>query len=167
MSRLNEAEKSFVHDKDMEVDRNSLFLITEGMIGQILRVNIYHERYKFVYSFQLPTITHSRDYYIASFGESLLLTLIGLEARVNRQIGDLTSVQVDVVNGLNPFSCEHTNTFHYHAQSDVKTYSSPQKNDRGQGQLWSACTCKSAEKLLIGVKHPYFQYHSERCYCYC
>ena len=68
-------------------------------------------RYKFVYSFQLPTLAESRDY-VASFGESLLVTWIGLEARVSRRISDSTGIQVNV-NGPNPFDCKCTNAFHY------------------------------------------------------
>ena len=32
---------------------------------------VHHHRFKFVYSFQLPTLTQSRTYYIASFAVDL------------------------------------------------------------------------------------------------
>ena len=79
--KMNPANEKFEHDDDVEVDQ--LLAIVPGSILDSRRyywpnfVNpqfIYHKKYKFVYSFQLPTIVESRDYYVASFGESLLLT---------------------------------------------------------------------------------------------
>lgn len=114
---MNPANETFEHVDDVVVDQ----LITNSILDSkryywpnfVEPQFIYHERYKFVYSFQLPTLTESRDYYVASLGESLLVTWIGLEARVFRIIGDSTSIQVNVVNAPNPFDCKRTNAFHY------------------------------------------------------
>ena len=75
---------------------------------------IHHQRKKFVYSICLPTpITESGSYYIATFGESLLLTWVGLETRVYRRIGASTSITVKIVHGSDPFSSEHTDLAAY------------------------------------------------------
>ena len=117
MVKMNPASESFEHDGDVEVDQ-----LLQNVPDSILDNRsyywpnfvhprfIHHERYKFVYTFQLPTIRQSSSYYVASFVESLLLTWIGLEANISRRIGDSSSIQVNVVNGPNPFDCEHKNT---------------------------------------------------------
>lgn len=66
---------------------------------------IHHSFKKFVYSIEMPTpICESRAYYIASFGESLLLTWVGIETNVNRRIGASTSMTVRVVRGNDPYT---------------------------------------------------------------
>ena len=76
---------------------------------------VHHERYKFMYSIPLsPTvISHSGAYYIATFSESLLLTWVGLEAKVCRRIGASTYMSVNTVEGNNPFSHDHQTVFEY------------------------------------------------------
>ena len=116
----SENEQVFDHNQDSEFD-HMLASIPEYVLDsrryywpnfheQLL---VHHHRHKFVYSFQLPTISQSRAYYVATFGESLLLTWIGLEAKVLRRIGDSTSIQVNVVSGSNPFESCHSTAFHY------------------------------------------------------
>ena len=115
-----EADQFFVHNEDSEFDQ-MLARVPESIIDNrtyywpnfVQPHIIYHERFKFVYSFRLPTITQSRAYYVASFGESLLLTWVGLEARIFRRIGDSTSIKVDVVKGSNPFVNDRVDTIHY------------------------------------------------------
>ena len=74
---------------------------------------VYHQRYKFVYSFQLPNITQSGAYYVATFGVSLLLTWTGLEAKIVRRIGDSTSIQVNAVIGFSTFDSDRKTALHY------------------------------------------------------
>lgn len=82
---------------------------------------IYHRHYKFVYSFELPNITQSGTYYVATFGEPLLITWIGLEANVVSRIGDSTSIQINVVRGCSPFDSDRQNAFHYcHVPAPVR-----------------------------------------------
>lgn len=72
-------------------------------------VCIYHSFKKFVFSIELPTPIHeSKAYYVASFGESLLLTWVGIEATINSRIGASTSMTVRVVRGNNPYTDDRT-----------------------------------------------------------
>ena len=48
---------------------------------------VTHSFSKFVYPFSLPTISLPGSYYVATFGEPLLLTWVGFEAKVDRRIG--------------------------------------------------------------------------------
>lgn len=75
---------------------------------------IRHSFKKFVYSIELPTpIRESRAYYIASFGESLLLTWVGIETKVDRRIGASTNMIVRVVLGNDPYTSEHKDVARY------------------------------------------------------
>ena len=79
--RMNPANEIFEHVDNVVVDQltaivpNSILDSRNYYWPNFVEPRfIYHERYKFIYSFQLPTLTESRDYYVASFGESLLVT---------------------------------------------------------------------------------------------
>ena len=53
------------------------------------------------------------SYYVATFGEPLLLTWVGLKIKVTQRIGSSTEIQVNTIDVNNPFSSTHTNVFHY------------------------------------------------------
>ena len=55
-------------------------------------VDVHHEKYKFVYSIPVTvaSISQSGAFYVATFTESLLLTWVGMEAKVHRRIGAST-----------------------------------------------------------------------------
>ena len=74
---------------------------------------ITHSFSKFMYSFTLPTISVPGSYYVATFGEPLLLTWIGLETKVKRKIGASNSIIINAVNGGDPFMSTRSNFFHY------------------------------------------------------
>jgi hypothetical protein len=69
-------------------------------------VEVHHEKYKFVYSIPATAtaINQSGSFYVATFTESLLLTWVGMEAKIHRRIGASTYILVNVVEGSNPFS---------------------------------------------------------------
>lgn len=116
----SEQEQIFDHNQDSEFD-HMLASVPESVLDSRRyywpnfneELLVHHHRHKFVYSFRLPAISQSRAYYVATFGESLLLTWIGLEAKVLHRIGDSTSIQVNVVSGSNPFDSYHNTAFHY------------------------------------------------------
>lgn len=75
---------------------------------------IHHHPKKFVYNIQLPSpISNSGSYYVGTFGESLLLTWVGLESQVHRRIDASTSITLKVVHGSDPFSSEHKDVAAY------------------------------------------------------
>ena len=74
---------------------------------------IMHSFSKFTFSFTLPTISVPGSYYVATFGEPLLLTWVGLQTKVRRRIGASTNILVNAVNGNDPFTSTHNNVFHY------------------------------------------------------
>lgn len=75
---------------------------------------IFHHRQKFVYNIPLPSpISESGPYYVATFGESLLLTWVGLETRVHRRIAASTNITMKIVRGSDPFSSEHKDVAQY------------------------------------------------------
>ena len=63
MSRLNKVEEKFEHDEDDEFDQ-MLAAVPDSVVDNrsyywpsfVDSQYIYHEKYKFVYSFRLPTI---------------------------------------------------------------------------------------------------------------
>ena len=86
-------------------------------------VNVHHEKYKFVHSIPVtPTpIFQPGTFYVATFAESLLLTWVGMEAKVHRCIGASTYISVNVVEGGNPFSHCHKPVFEYcHVPTPVR-----------------------------------------------
>ena len=75
---------------------------------------IHHRPKRLVYSIRLPTpISESGSYYVASFGESLLLTWVGLETRVHRRFGASTNITLKVVRGNESFTSEHKDVAGY------------------------------------------------------
>lgn len=74
---------------------------------------ITHSFSKFTFSFTLPTTSIPGPLYVATFGEPLLLTWVGLETKIRRRIGSSTEVQINIIEGSNPFTSAHTNVFHY------------------------------------------------------
>ena len=77
--------------------------------------HVHHEKFKFVYSIPIvaTSICQSGAFYLATFSESLLLTWVGLEARVHRRLGASTYISVNVVEGSNPFNDSHKSIFEY------------------------------------------------------
>ena len=70
---------------------------------------ITHSFLKFTYSFTLPTIillSVPGSYCVATFGEPLLLTWVGLGTKVERKIGSSCNVLINAVNGV-ILLCEH------------------------------------------------------------
>ena len=76
-------------------------------------VYITHSFSKFTFSFTLPTTSTPGSYYVVFFGEPLLLTWVGLEAKVRRQMGSSTEIQINAIEGGNHFTSDHTNIFNY------------------------------------------------------
>ena len=78
-------------------------------------MNVHHEKYKFVYSIPVTVtpINQSGDFYLATFTESLLLTCVGMEAKIHRRIGASTYTSVNIIEGCNPFSDSHKPVFEY------------------------------------------------------
>ena len=74
---------------------------------------VTHSFSKFVYPFSLPTISLPGSYYVATFGEPLLLTWVGFEAKVERRIGASVHIKIVGVEGNNPYACRRTNVFQY------------------------------------------------------
>ena len=66
---------------------------------------IYHSKQKFTYSKGI--------YYLATFCESLLVTWVGLEARVHRRIGASVSFSINCVEGNDPYNSPHIKIFEY------------------------------------------------------
>ena len=61
---------------------------------------IHHPPKRFVDNIRLPTpINKSGSYYVASFGESLLVTWVGLEIRVHRRLGDSINITLKSYTG--------------------------------------------------------------------
>lgn len=91
-------------------------------------VDIHHEKYKFVYSIPVTatTINQSGAFYVATFTESLLLTWVGMEAKIHRRIGASTYISVNVVEGGNPYSHYHKPIFEYcHVPTPVRQQEPP------------------------------------------
>ena len=74
---------------------------------------ISHTASRSLHSFTLPTTSTPGSYYVVSFGEPLLLTWVGLEAKIRRWIGSSTEIQINAIEGGNPFTSNHTNISHY------------------------------------------------------
>ena len=72
---------------------------------------ITHSFSKFTFSFSLPTISVPGSYYVATFGEPLLLTWVGIKTKVRRKVGASTNISVYAVNGSDPFTSTHSNLF--------------------------------------------------------
>lgn len=77
--------------------------------------DVKYFRDKFVYCFPLGTLrAHPNVYYVCSFTESLLLTWIGIECSVQRYTATSYNINLNVVDGMNPYSNKHNNVFSYY-----------------------------------------------------
>ena len=76
---MNPESNDFEHNDDVEVDQ-LLQNVSESVLDNrsyywrnfVRPLFVHHQKYRFVYSFQLPTITQSKSYYVASFLGPLL-----------------------------------------------------------------------------------------------
>ena len=89
-------------------------------------VDVHHEKYKFVYSIPVTAtaINQSGAFYVATFTESLLLTWVGMEAKIHRRIGASTYISVNVIEGGIPFiiTNQYLSTVMYHHQYESRNH---------------------------------------------
>lgn len=67
----------------------------------------------FIYTLKLSNVLSPGVYYLATFGEPLLLKWVGLETTVSRRIAASFDLQVNAVEGNNPYTSQHRSVFHH------------------------------------------------------
>ena len=77
-------------------------------------IEITYSFSKFMHTVPLGIVTNTHSEsptFVAVFGESMLLTWIGLQCRVQRLIDTSYTVKINAVNGTNPYECHHEEIF--------------------------------------------------------
>lgn len=76
-------------------------------------VEIMYNRAKFQHTIALGLINIPKPVSVAGFGESMLLTWVGLECSVRRRVATSYTINLKVVNGINPYKNTHDTIFTY------------------------------------------------------
>ena len=117
--------------------------------------------------------------YVAGFGESLLMTWIGLDCTVQHRIAASYTIHMNVVDGINPYENSHNNIFSYvkvplpvnrYKPSYVHRFVSSDRVDTGQDvhvrvhpgyniglvsfSTWHDCCFLLNTKAVIKVQRP-------------
>ena len=74
---------------------------------------IIYSHNNFLRTIQLGRINTLTPTYVAGFGESMLITWVRLDCTVRRRIATLYTINLKVVDGVNPYENSHTNVFSY------------------------------------------------------
>ena len=74
---------------------------------------IIYSHNNFLRTIQLGRINTPTPTYVAGFGESMLITWVGLDCTVQRRIATSYTINLKVVDGINPYENSHTNVFSY------------------------------------------------------
>ena len=133
----------------------------------------------FLRTVHLGRINTPTPMYVAGFGESLLMTWIGLDCTV-RHTAILYTIHLNVVDGINPYENSHNNIFSYvkvplpvnrYEPSYVHRFVSSDRVDTGQDvhvrvhpgynielvvsfSSWHDCCSLLNTKVVIKVRHP-------------
>ena len=76
-------------------------------------VNITYNRAKFQHTISLGFINTPTPVYVAGFDESMLLTWVGLECSIRRYVATSYTINLNVVDGTNPYKNTHNTVFTY------------------------------------------------------